>query len=61
LRLGEIKPPKELTIEQKELIQKRESLRKAKKFKEADQIRRELIKQGIILEDTDQGPRVVIS
>lgn len=36
-------------------IHEREELRKAKKFKEADEIRNELGKRGVILEDTEFG------
>jgi cysteinyl-tRNA synthetase len=41
-----------------ELINKREALRKEKKFTEADAVRKELEKKGYILEDTPQGIRV---
>jgi cysteinyl-tRNA synthetase len=39
------------------LVQKREQARKAKKWKEADQIRVQLKTMGIVLEDTAQGVR----
>jgi cysteinyl-tRNA synthetase len=39
-----------------EQIHAREELRKEKKFKEADEIRAELSKKGIALEDTEYGP-----
>ena len=48
---------KELPEWAKELIEKREKLRKEKKFKEADEIRAELRKKGIVIEDTPQGTR----
>ena len=48
---------KELPEWAKELIEKREKLRKEKKFKEADEIRTELREKGIIIEDTPQGTR----
>jgi cysteinyl-tRNA synthetase len=47
----------ELTAEQNKMIQDREDARKAKDFDKADKIRDNLKKQGIIVEDTDQGPR----
>ncbi|MEM5812143.1 MAG: cysteine--tRNA ligase [Candidatus Aenigmatarchaeota archaeon] len=43
--------------ETRELLEKRENLRKQKKWKEADAIREELRKKGIVIEDTPQGPR----
>ncbi|MCH7618771.1 MAG: cysteine--tRNA ligase, partial [Candidatus Marinimicrobia bacterium] len=42
-----------------ELVEERESLRKKKKWEEADKIRDELLKQGIILEDVPDGPPIV--
>ncbi len=41
----------------KELIDKREDLRKDGKFKEADKIRQQLKKMGVELDDTHDGPR----
>ena len=46
---------KELTEEEKKMIEEREQLRKKKKFKEADKIRAELRKMGVYLEDTNEG------
>lgn len=37
------------------LIQERQAARKARDFKRADEIRDELLAQGIILEDTREG------
>ncbi|MGB8647331.1 MAG: cysteine--tRNA ligase [Anaerolineae bacterium] len=37
------------------LVQKRNALRSAKKFAEADQVRAELAAMGVVLEDTSQG------
>jgi len=51
------KEEKKLTKEIKELIEKREEVRKAKDWKTADEIRRKLKKLGIILEDTPEGVR----
>jgi cysteinyl-tRNA synthetase len=48
---------KELTDEEKELIEKREIYRKEKNFGEADSIRKELAERGIILEDSPTGVR----
>lgn len=41
----------------KKLIEEREKLRKEKRYEEADKIREELKKKGIIIEDTPHGPR----
>lgn len=49
--------PEEAEHEIRELILKRDEFRKEKKWKEADHIRESLKKKGIILEDTDKGPR----
>lgn len=46
-----------LTKKESELIQKREQLRKEKRFKEADDIRNKLKEKGILLEDTPYGVR----
>jgi cysteinyl-tRNA synthetase len=48
-----------ISPEQKEKIEAREKARAEKNFALADEIRRELLDQGIILEDTKDGPRVV--
>lgn len=48
---------KELEKEIKEAIKKREEARKKKDFKTADNIRAELLKKGIVLEDTKNGIR----
>ncbi len=47
-----------LTAEQERLVEERESMRKQKKFKEADVIRQKLKEQGIILDDTAAGVKV---
>jgi len=41
----------------KELIEKREELRKQGKFKESDKIRQQLLKMGVEVEDTVEGPK----
>ncbi len=51
------KEKKELPEWAKELIEKRKRLRKEKKWEKADQVRDELKKKGIVVEDTPQGPR----
>lgn len=51
------KPTDEITDEEKRLIEKREQLRKEKKFDEADGIRIQLREKGILLEDTPYGIR----
>jgi len=48
---------KELPDWARELVEKRERLRKERKWKEADEVRNELLKKGIVVEDTPQGPR----
>jgi cysteinyl-tRNA synthetase len=48
-----------LSQEQRQKIMLREKARAEKNFALADEIRRELLDQGIILEDTKDGPRVV--
>ncbi len=50
---------KKLTKEQEDLIKTRENARKGGNFKEADQIREDLKKQDIIIEDTSSGTRVI--
>ncbi len=49
--------PEEAEPEIRELILKRESLRSEKKWKDADHIRDSLKKKGIIVEDSEKGPR----
>lgn len=56
LKLGEVKEEK-LTKEIEKLIKKREDARKKGDFEAADKIRKELMKRGIILEDTSEGTR----
>ncbi len=41
----------------KELIEKREDLRRAGKFEESDNIRKELLEMGVEVEDTGDGPK----
>lgn len=47
----------DISEETKALIQKREKFREAKMFAEADQIREELKRRGIVIDDTQSGPR----
>jgi cysteinyl-tRNA synthetase len=47
-----------VTSEIQELIDKRESLRKEGKFKEADEVRKVVQEKGFLIEDTPQGTRV---
>lgn len=56
LRLSEIKIPK-LSTEQQNLLDRREAARKAKNFKLADELRDELKKKGILIEDSKKGIR----
>ncbi len=48
----------EVPQEVKQLVQKREELRKEKKFDEADAVRREINSLGFEIEDTGQGPKI---
>lgn len=40
-----------------ELLKKREQLRRQRRFEEADRIRKEILEQGYIIEDTPKGPK----
>jgi cysteinyl-tRNA synthetase len=42
----------------KQLVEERENLRQAKKWQEADKIRKEIEDQGYSLEDTSEGPKI---
>ena len=42
----------------KDLAKKREKYRKEKNFKKADQIRKQIEKQGYVIEDTNKGPQI---
>jgi cysteinyl-tRNA synthetase len=53
--IGEVKEKEKLSKEAEELILKREEARKAKDWKTADEIRKQLKNMGIIIEDTAQG------
>lgn len=48
----------EIPKEIEELAQKREELRNARKFSEADEVRKEIEKKGFTIEDTPEGPRL---
>lgn len=58
LRIKESTEAEKIPEELKPLIEKREKLRKEKKFKEADEIRNQISEKGWILEDKDGGVRV---
>ena len=49
------KKEENLDAEIEKLIEERQAARKARDFKRADEIRDELLAQGIILEDTREG------
>ena len=49
----------ELTSEQKKMLKRRENAREKGDFKQADEIRNKLAKEGIIVEDTTEGTRVL--
>jgi cysteinyl-tRNA synthetase len=55
--IGKVEVEEALPADIDALVQKRESARKAKKWKEADEIRTQLKAMGIVLEDTAQGVR----
>lgn len=58
LKLGKKDIP-DLTGEEQELIEKRNTLRSQGKYQDADKIRQELLKMGVELEDTSQGTKIV--
>ena len=49
------KKEENLDAEIEKMIEERQAARKARDFKRADEIRDELLTQGIILEDTREG------
>ena len=55
--IGKVEVEEVLTGDIDVLVQKREAARKAKNWKEADEIRTQLKAMGIVLEDTAQGVR----
>ncbi len=50
---------KKLTPEQEKMLEERDIAREKEDFKKADEIRKNLEKQGIIVEDTTEGTRVL--
>ncbi len=55
--IGKVEVEEALTADIDAMVQKREAARKAKNWKEADEIRSQLKVMGIVLEDTAQGVR----
>jgi cysteinyl-tRNA synthetase len=55
--IGKVEVEEALSADIDALVQKREAARKAKNWKEADEIRAKLKAMGIVLEDTAQGVR----
>ncbi len=55
--IGKVEVEEALPDDIDALVQKREAARKAKNWKEADEIRAQLKAMGIVLEDTAQGIR----
>jgi cysteinyl-tRNA synthetase len=55
--VGKVEVEEDLPADIDKLVQKREEARKAKNWKEADEIRTQLKAMGIVLEDTAQGVR----
>jgi cysteinyl-tRNA synthetase len=53
--IGEVEKEEKLSEEAEKLILKREEARKAKDWKTADEIRKQLKNMGIVVEDTAQG------
>jgi cysteinyl-tRNA synthetase len=51
-------PKKEIPSEVKELLEKREKLRKEGKFKEADEIREKISAKGFRIDDTSEGVKI---
>jgi len=52
---GEASGPSDAEVER--LIEERQSARKARNFARADEIRKQLLEQGVVLEDTAGGTR----
>ncbi len=62
LKLAEITNEKlQITNEIQELVDKREQLRKDKKFEDADKVRKEIEKLGYTVEDSSEGIKIKIS
>jgi len=59
LGLGLRKETKKLTSKQEELVKEREEARAKGDFERADTIRKELVAEGIKLEDTDKGTQIL--
>jgi cysteinyl-tRNA synthetase len=55
--LGKVKKP-EIGKEIKKMAQLREKYRKEKQWQKADEIRKEVEKNGYLIEDTNQGPKI---
>ena len=55
--IGKVEVEEALTADIDAMVQRREAARKAKNWKEADEIRSQLKAMGIVLEDTAQGVR----
>ena len=55
--IGKVEVEEALTADIDAMVQKREAARKAKNWKEADEIRSQLKAMGVVLEDTVQGVR----
>jgi len=59
LRLAtQIKTKIKIPQEIKKLVEKREKLRKEKRWQETDEIRKKILKMGYQIEDTKQGPKL---
>jgi len=57
LKLAEVEEIK-IPAQVKKLVEEREKLRKMRKWKEADKLRKQAGKLGYLIEDTSQGPKV---
>ncbi len=59
LKLSEVVEEKlDIPDDIKRLVDERETLRKEKKFKEADKIRKEVLKKGYAIKDLPEGPKI---
>jgi len=59
LDLGSVSTGFKIPDDLRDLLEKREVLRKQKRFEEADKIRDRIEKRGFIIEDTKKGPRLI--
>jgi cysteinyl-tRNA synthetase len=58
LKLDKVKPAK-LPLKVKKLVGERENLRQQKEWLGADKVRAQIEKEGWLVEDTPQGPKLI--